>query len=276
MQENHPLRQVQKMTLELLRVFTDFCRKHALRYYVSGGALLGLKRHGGFIPWDDDIDIVMPRADYERLLELLKTQMPDGYGLCNRHTDPDWHFALSQFTDELTEIEIDLAQTPRKAHIWLDIFPVDGLPDGKFARWWQVKYVLLHRYLVQMAHVSTQVDAHRKRPLAERLVLGLCRVIPLGRLINSDKVLDHMERVLRKYDFDSSRYAANLLGRYREREVMPQRYFGTPTPAVFGGVEICVPELSHETLTHLYGDYMQLPPEDERVAHNVRILKSRD
>ena len=85
-----------------------------------------------FIPWDDDIDLGLPRKDFDKLHELLSKDMPKGYGICNRFTDPNWHFAMSQFIDLESEIEINLTEQPRKAHIWIDIFPLDGFQTIKF------------------------------------------------------------------------------------------------------------------------------------------------
>lgn len=269
------LTEVHKLTLSLAKVFIGLCEKHGLRYYFIGGSVIGILRHGGFIPWDDDIDIGMPRKDYQRLMEILKTDMPQGYGICNRHTDPNWHFNLSQFVDLESEILIHLAEKPRKAHIWLDIFPLDGLPTGKFSRYLHVKNILLHRYLVQIAHINTQVDAHRKRPLFERLVLGFCKVIPIGKLIPTDKVLDRMEKILCKYDYDSSIYVGNMLGRQRAHEVVLRAQFGTPVQKQFEDILVNIPEKYHELQTHFYGDYMAMPPEEKRESHNVSIVKAR-
>ena len=269
-------KKVQKLTLNTLNVFIDFCDKHQLQYYFTGGALIGVLRHKGFIPWDDDIDLGLPRKDFDKLHEILKTEMPEGFGLCNRFTDSKWHFAMSQFVDLESEIEIDLAEQKRKAHIWVDVFPLDGLPDGKTSRWFRVKSILLHRYLVQIAHISTQVDAHRERPLSEKIVLGIFKVIPIGKLINTNKVLDHLEKVLRKTDFYTSTWCGNMLGRYREKEVVKRSWFGNPCKGMFEGIEVNIPEDSHSILSSLYGDYMKLPPERDRVAHNVKIIKCRD
>lgn len=267
---------VQQLTLSLLQIFIDICEKHKLRYYFTGGALIGVKRHKGFIPWDDDIDIGMPRKDYERFLELLKLEPVNGYGICNRYTDKKWHFAMSQFIDERSEIEIDLAEQKRLAHIWVDVFPLDGLPKNAVLRWLRVKHILCIRYLIQIAHIESQVDSHRSRPWYEKAVLKFFKVMPIGKLLNTDKLLDKLERVLVKSDFYNSVYAGNMLGRYREKEVVLQEWFGTPKKAVFEGIDVNVPADSHNILQALYGDYMKLPPEKDRVAHNVRILRSRE
>lgn len=211
-------KKVQELTIELLKIFIKICEENNLRYYFTGGALIGVLRHQGFIPWDDDIDVGMPRKDYDRFLKLMEKKIPEGYGICNRYTDENWHFAMSQFIDKESEIVIHLAEEERRAHIWIDVFPLDGLPSGKIARWIRVKNILLHRYLVQIAFISTQVDAKRSRPWYEKMILKFFKVIPIGKMINTNRVLDHLEKILRKSDFDKAEYAGNMLGRYRERE----------------------------------------------------------
>ena len=269
-------RKVQELTLNTLNTFIKFCEDHELRYYFTGGALIGVMRHKGFIPWDDDIDIGMPRKDFDLFHDLLKKEMPDGFGFCNRYTDTDWHFAMSQFIDLQSEIEINLAEKPRKAHIWIDVFPLDGLPSNDIIRWLKVKYILIHRYLVQVAFISTQVDSHRQRPLIEQLVLKMCKLIPVGKLVDTRKVLDHLEYVLRKNDFDKSQWCGNMLGRYREREVVLKKWFGIPQKGKFEGELVNTPQNSDAILKKLYGNYMELPPEENRIAHDVKVIKCRN
>lgn len=268
-------KRVQKITLSLLKVYMDFCEKHGLRYYFTGGALIGVLRHKGFIPWDDDIDVGMPRKDFDRFIKLIKKEMPEGYGICDRYTDPNWHFALCQFIDEKTEITIHLAKQPRKAHVWIDVFPLDGLPTNSAKRWMRVKHILMYRYLVQLANIKNQVDANRKRPRYERAVLSVAKTLHVEKLLNTDKLLNKLEQLLCKCDFDSAVYAGNMLGRYREREVVKREYFGTAKLGDFEGIKVNIPEKSHELQTALYGNYMELPPESQRVAHNIIINKCR-
>lgn len=269
-------KKVQDLTMFTLNTLIEFCEKNNIRYYFTGGALIGVLRHKGFIPWDDDIDLGIPRKDFDRLHELLKEKMPEGFGICNRYTDSNWHFAMSQFIDLQSEIEINLAEKPRIAHIWVDVFPLDGLPNNKLLRWFRVKEILLHRYLVQIAHITTQVDIHRKRPWYECALLKICSVIPIGKIINTEKVLNHLEVLLRKSDFDEAFWCGNMLGRYREREVVPRSWFGNAKKGDFEGEKVNIPEDSHSILKALYGDYMKLPPEEERVAHGVKVLKCRN
>ena len=264
---------IQKIVLNIMDAFIDYCEKHALRYYLIGGALLGSIRHKGFIPWDDDVDIGMPRRDFDRFHELIKEDIPEGFGICTRFSDPDWHFAMSQFYDKESKVEIHLAEKPRIANIWIDIFPLDGLPDNKVRRNLRVKNILFHRYVVQMTHISTQVEFKRKRSFPERALLSLFRHIPLYRVIRTERIIDDLETILRKSDFDKSTWCGNMLGRAREKEIMRRRWFGTPIKGIFEGREVNIPENSHEILKALYGDYMKLPPEEDRRTHGVRFIE---
>lgn len=270
-------KRVQKLTLELLKQFMKICDDNNLRWFFTGGALIGVLRHKGYIPWDDDIDIGMPRVDYEKFLEICKNILPNGYRISNHSTDPDWYFNMSQLIDEESEIEIYTSDIPRKFNVWIDIFPLDGLPNNKIKRWIHIKYILLLRYLVQISHIKTQVDSNRiGRPWYEKAILNVFRIIPIGKLIDSNHVLRLMEKVLMKYSYDEYEYAGNMLGRYREREAVPKVYFGNAKKMTFEGIEVNTPEMSHELQTALYGDYMKLPPENNRQGHRIKIIRERN
>ncbi len=269
------IKKVQEMVLSLLNKFIEICEKNDLRYYFTGGALIGVLRYQGFIPWDDDIDIGMPRNDFDRFLNIVKRNMPNGYGICDRYTDQNWHFDMCQFVDLNTEIIIHMAEEPRKAHVWIDIFPLDGLPSNPVRRWIRMKHILLCRYVVQLANINTQVDVNRDRPFYEKIILWSASSLHLNKWIHTDKWLDKLELILKKNNYDDSEFVGNLLGRYREKEVVPKRYFGTPVKGMFEGITVRIPECSHELQTALYGNYMEPPPKEERVAHNVTVVRCR-
>jgi lipopolysaccharide cholinephosphotransferase len=263
-------RTVQLIELDILTNFINICDKHNLRYYIIGGALIGTLRHKGFIPWDDDIDIGMPRNDYEYFLEISKDTLPDGYALSNHQTDPTWFFNMSQIIDKRVVIDILMNETPRRFHAWIDLFPLDGLPKNSLRRWLHIKRILFYRYLIQIKHIKTQVNTHKVgRPLYEKFILKLFKIIPVSNLINSEKYLLRLNKCLKKYDYEKSDYAGNMLGRYREREAVPKTYFGEPLYLPFENITVSVPAKYHELQTALYGDYMQIPPEGKREQHFI-------
>lgn len=266
---------IQQLTLLVLKKYISLCEKHHLRYFFTGGALIGVLRHQGFVPWDDDVDVGMPRSDYNKFVRIMEQGNDDGYGICNRDTDFNWHFDMSQFVDLHSDIEIHLAKQTRHAHAWIDVFPLDGLPSNKFKRDLHVQHILLERYLIQIANINVQVDSHRKRPWYESAVINLSRILNLQKFLNTDSLLDQLDATLQKFDYDSSNYVGNLLGRYRANEVVPKSYFGNPKEAKFVDIFVNIPEQSNLLQTHLYGDYMRLPPKEKQVAHNVKIIHSR-
>ena len=269
------VRKVQMTQMEILRIFMGICERHRLRWYMIGGSLIGVLRHKGFIPWDDDIDIGMPRKDYDKFVSL-QAEYPDGYGLTCHGNTPEWQFNFSQFIDKEAEIEVLMNELPRKCHVWLDIFPIDGLPANGLRRWFHVKHILMYRYLVQIPNIRTQVDTHKVgRPWHEKLVIRLLHVIPVSKLVSVDKCLSAMQRVLRKHDFDKSRYAGNMLGKYREREVVMQKWWGEPRKMPFENITVNVPSNADAINRHIYGDYMRWPVEKDRVSHDIKIIKLR-
>ncbi|MCQ2211191.1 MAG: LicD family protein [Paludibacteraceae bacterium] len=269
------IRKVQLVQLQILQDFMDFCDERGLRYFMAGGALIGVLRHKGFIPWDDDIDLSMPRKDYDKFISL-QNEYPKGYSLTNHDTDASWQFNFAQFVDETSDIIVRLNEEPRSCKIWIDIFPEDGLPNNKIHRWFHVKRIMLYRYWIQVANLRTQVDTHKVgRPWYEKAVIKALHYIPLGGFVNVDRTLKRMEQSLRKYDYDESAFVGSMLGKYREKEVVPREWWGDGAMLDFETVKVRCPQEYDQLLTHIYGDYMKMPPEDKRVGHDIEILKLR-
>ena len=253
-----------------------FCQKHHLRWYMIGGSLIGVLRHKGFIPWDDDIDVGMPRTDYDKFVSL-QSEFPVGYTLTDRHNDAKWQFNFSQFVDNESEIIVHMNEKPRTCKIWIDVFPIDGLPSKGIKRWFHIKRVMWCRYLVQIPNIRTQVDTHKVgRPWYEKAIIKMLHILPLGALVNVDSVLGRMERILHLYSFDDAEWAGNLLGKQREKEVMKKEWWGNPIQLPFENIEVCCPMDSDKIERQLYGDYMTFPDEKDRVSHDIEIIKLRD
>ena len=126
------VKELQETELEILKAFHRFCEEHHLRYYLSGGTLLGAIRHKGFIPWDDDIDLCMPRPDYMKLVEILKDGQLDQYRYLNtRYLDKDCPSSMIRVCDNRTELDFTEYRIPYQIGCWIDVFPLDGLEDDE-------------------------------------------------------------------------------------------------------------------------------------------------
>lgn len=269
------IKRVQNVQLLILGEFKKICKKHNLRYYAIGGTLIGVRRHKGFIPWDDDIDLGMPRPDFDKLKEI-QNEFPDGFSLVCHENVHEWQFNFFQFVDDNSEIIVHLNEKPKHCKLWIDIFPIDGMPDNKYVRWIHSKRIMFYRYLIQIPNLKTQVNVHnKKRSLFERFVLKSLHYIPLSWIVNVDFCLKRMESILRSYEFDKSSYAGNMLGRKREKEAVPRIWWNGQINYPFENTTISCPQCYHEYLSHIYGDYMTIPPVEKRESHYIDIIKLR-
>ena len=139
------IRELQKKSLEILVYFTDFCKKHNLLFYFCGGCCIGALRHQGFIPWDDDVDVFMPRKDYERLKELWPTEADARYVYCRSDKKLYLRSLLTAISDEETTFIKERQQDLDIPHgIRLEILPLDACPESRFARKMQIMWALIY------------------------------------------------------------------------------------------------------------------------------------
>lgn len=254
------LQQTQQVYLELLAEFDQICRTHGLRYDLCGGSLLGAVRHGGYIPWDNDIDLSMPRPDYERLL-ALDLQLPEKRSLVS-HRDRSFPRHFARYVRHDVKRVADMAEEWDCPYIGIDIFPLDGVSgdDKIFAR--QIEKIRrLRRFLL----TSVEKPGTSRRGRAAAFLKNLYR--PILRLIGSFRLADMLDRQCRKVDYDTAEYVGIVSGmyglreRWRKADMLPQKQFdfeGLSVPG-FANYDIY--------LTNLYGDYMKLPPKDQQVPH---------
>ena len=246
---------LQKKLFEMFSWLTEFIDKNGLRYYVVGGTMLGAVRHEGFIPWDDDIDIGMPRSDYEKLVELLKEPI-EHYVIESPKSDAkDFLYSFAKFYD----MDTSMTEFVRKKvvrGVYIDIFPLDGIGET------QEESIKNYKKIDRMNMLlATKVCKYRKeRKWWKNLAIFFGRLIP----VNVKKLIKKLDNACAKRDFDKSNYVGELMSTYRYKEIMPKEIFGKPTPYKFEGITVYGPEKADEYLTKLYRDWRKLPPENKR------------
>lgn len=258
------LQETQTVYLELLGEFDQVCREYGLRYDLCGGSMLGAVRHRGYIPWDNDIDLSMPRPDYERLLSLKlegKLRMPAHRDLVmDRDRTFPRHFA--RFIRHDVKRVADMAEEWDCPYIGIDIFPLDGVPgDDKAFRRQVGKIRQLRRFLL----TSVEKAGTSRRGKAAALVKNLYR--PILRAIGSFRLARMLDRECQRVDYETAEYVGIISGmyglkeRWRKADMLPQAQFD------FEGLQ--VPGFANYDiyLTNLYGDYMKLPPVEQQVPH---------
>ncbi len=267
------LKLLQQIELENLRMLMRICEENHLRYYLIGGSLLGAMRHRGFIPWDDDIDVGLPRPDYNRFVRIAKGYLPAHMDVKTMTSDPNYKCYFTRLINNRRKIYWDHGQYTAVIGVWMDVFPIDGLPEGKLARNLHVFRVKCLKALYKFTQIDYVTTNRTNRPFAERFLIRFARLTRVGRLLNADRRLQSLDRALQRYDYDSSAYAWNFSGCYGKREIVPRIQLGGSRTAEFEGMRVSIPEAAEAYLTSIYGDYMRLPPEDQRRSHEVRFAE---
>ncbi len=275
------LEELHEIELNALKAFVKLCDAHELRYYAIGGTLLGAVRHKGFIPWDDDVDVAMPRPDYDRLIELVVSGeaqeiLGEDYRIGSWQTDKAFKSYFAKLYATKVEIEEQLLEdtTVRKGYL-IDIIPLDGTPDEELARKLYYGKAMGLRFLCGTANVNTGIRTSRSK--WEQTVLRVVRALRLYKLIDVRKVYQSMDRLFKKQDAEHAEYAGTLTGAYNIREIVPRMYFGETYDEYslweFEDMILKGPKYCDEYLTHMFGEYREFPPEKDRKVHYKPCIK---
>ena len=252
---------MQEKLLEIVKWYHDFCIANNLRYYMIGGSMLGSARHKGFIPWDDDIDVGMPRKDYERFLDLTEGKVIDHYTSESfRSGNPDYVFPFAKLYDTNTTL-VEIKRIPVRRGIFMDVFPLDG---ASFSKRYQQSYNKFHLWKNLLSVMTAEVNENRKWNV--NMSIRLAAVIPFHDALVK-RLLYLIDHFCKTIDFDNAKTVANLVGSRKSKELLDREIFGTPTLYEFEDTFLYGPELYERYLTELIGDWRTLPPEDKRNGH---------
>lgn len=249
---------------ELLRV----CESNHLTYYLGGGSLIGALRHKGFIPWDDDMDIFMPRRDYEKLFKIWNNVAnTEQYSIFRTNDKQNYHFRCIGVVDKNTTVIKKYNVDEDLMHgLFIDIMPLDGIPASKF------------RQLIQLLNVIIYNIYNVQRPpnFEDGIVTNLSKIAL--KIISSQKLrykLWHMaEKNISEYDLFKTKYCKELSTNTKAlRRPLPSEWFRQTKFAEFEGRQVRIPIEAEKYMTLIFGDYMQLPPESERIPkHDETVL----
>lgn len=250
-----------QIELNILKYIKQICEEEGLRYFLGYGTLLGAIRHQGFIPWDDDIDICMPRADYFKFLNVLKNKNNSFYLGLECTECADYYYDFAKVVDTRTSVLENRMSKIENLGVWVDVFPIDGVPE-RYGR--HIRKINLIRGLIVLA-------SYKKVPL-RRNKWSYVWVFPswfLCRIFGFHYWIIKLNRLVQKNEYEKSKYVGHASSESGIRDVFDKKMFEEVKKVKFEDEWFNAPLRYDEYLKSMYGDYMKLPPIELQVGHHA-------
>lgn len=254
--------ELKQINLEMLCYFDKVCRENNIHYSITGGTLLGAVRHKGFIPWDDDVDVFLPRPEFEKLNDVFSDE--GRYVWKTRKKDPSFKFVYGRLLDTKTIILDAGGMASEGQGIFLDVCVVDGLPRNKFFR-------ILHIFIIQLLFRGRRTvvyDKSRPEFSEGNFVMQILKCMVL-KTTDLEFWMKKLDKAMRRYPFNTGEYVGNFASRYGKRELIHRNAFDSYIDLEFEGQRFMACQGWEEYLKNIYGNYMELPPVEERKGHHV-------
>ena len=250
---------------KLLDEFSEYCDKNGLTYYLAYGTLIGAVRHKGYIPWDDDIDVLMPRPDYERFIENYNDASKTSTRVVSHKTNPRYYLSFAKLinTDTVMQEEVN---SDYHIGVNIDIFPLDNLADDYETAKKLIKKAFMYNEIMLLKNLTFS----KERKWYKNAVIGAGRV--LSTFWSRNKLIDRLNNLgIRKENKAFTKYVGLITGldACDDRELFEAEWFKETVKIEFEGHLYSAPAGYDAVLRRTYGDYMKLPPAEEQVAHHV-------
>lgn len=254
MKEEITIEELREIQLQMMDKIHEFCESRNIRYSLGGGTLLGAVRHQGYIPWDDDIDIMLPRPDYERFLKEFDSVYEE---LSIQHLDNDDTCCIpfAKVYDNRTV----LIERYQRSGVYIDVFPVDGLPEEKYIKDYIVKW---HSHIRKIQKSTAFYKLGNSK--TKKLKFYLKKLVYPSRA----KVIDNFYKFLAMYPYGTTANAGAICGIYAEKELMTLEVFEKYIMLPFEGRSYKAISDYDAYLSKHYGEYMQLPPVEKQISHH--------
>lgn len=256
------LRELQLSELDILLEFRRICQKHDLNYFLTAGTLLGAVRHKGFIPWDDDIDVMMPRQDFDKLARICQTELGENYFFQDETSDPNYPFYFAKIRKNNTQvIEPALAEISMHHGQYIDIFPLDRCPSNKYVAIIFFKAMELLGCAI-MAHVNPRFTCGYKK----KIMKVAFRIIKTFSVKKIRFFRDGLRKIVERYA--SQQYYCTVSGQHGyPKETQKKEWLESRVLMAFEQHNFFVPIGWDALLHNMYGDYIVVPSEEERKGH---------
>lgn len=258
------LKEIKQKELDILLMVRDFCEKNNLTYYLAGGTLLGAIRHKGFIPWDDDIDICMPRPDYESFVRIFRGEDKNIKVISD--TMETFIPPFAKVIDLTTHIDSKYSTDKSNSCLWIDVFPIDGLPMEQNQMRILYQKAEFYRKILMLTDARLGEGKTFFRKYSKYLLK------PLARLYGARRCSQKIRQIALTVPYETAKYVGVITwGLHNTGECMEKAKFVKARTVIFEREEFTAFSCWNEYLTGLYGNYMELPPEEERQTHDMQV-----
>ena len=262
---------------DVLREFISICNDNQLVYFCCGGTAIGAIRHQGMIPWDDDVDVFMPRPDYDKFIKIAGSHLSPNYELVTPYTYKDYPLYFAKLCNRHTTL-MEENDTPCIYGLYIDIFPIDGAPDDMdLARLMEKEFRKTKNRLEAISTHNTFGEYISL--LAKPKEWGRFAGKTFGYFFRSfyrKYLLRKMNDICYKYDYSESEIVAVYCGSYGPKEVFPKSWIDGTVTFNYEGMDVNLPIGYDNYLRQYYGDYMQLPPKEKRISHHMKAYFNLD
>lgn len=273
------LKKLQSVELEILKDFVDLCEKYELVYFGIAGTGIGAIRHGGFIPWDDDIDVAMPREDFEKFIQIAKKEYSDKYFVMNGEENENYPLLTTRWMMKGTEfVEETFKHLDCPLGIFLDIYPLDKIPDDEKLFRKQARKAFFYSKLLILRSIPFPILGFKGwKAMLVHAVCGSVHIVMKMLHISKKKLYKKCKEISTQYNYlekteridflcDTTAY----LNIHEVSDIYPLKKME------FDGIMLNFPNKIEKNLEAAYGDYMQLPPLEERKNHYPYRLKFKE
>ena len=258
------LNEQKKIMIELLEYFDRICRENNIKYSLIGGSLIGAIRHKGIIPWDDDIDVILSKSEYLKLIQILENMNDSRYKLLTINNCRGYNFPFPKLVDKRTfVVEPRLLNQIKEYGIFIDIFSYSNTSNSEKIRIKDFKKIKLLNSMMSRTKLDFKNDGFKQNFL--RLNKNI-----LSKIIGYRNIIKFLNNIYNKYNNVDTDYVVSNWPVYNiNKEVQKSKNIIEYTDVEFENMKIMIFKNYDEILRTTFGDYMQLPPENQRKAHGL-------
>lgn len=258
------LEEMKEIEVEILKKIDEVCRNNKLTYSLMDGSLIGAIRHKGFIPWDDDIDIMMPRPHYEKLKDILIKEPIEGLKYMSSETQEDFYYPFAKIVSTKTTMKEYKSLEINDYGVFIDVFPIDGIYENKIKRFIQMRLIKILRPFLEISF-HEKIDTNSNIKFIIKSLINI-----FAKMIGYKKIVSFINKISKKCNYNQSTYVTILYStistkakKYYKRDV-----FENVSYRKFEKEEFAVIKEFDRYLTDLFGDYMELPPIEKRISNH--------